>query len=163
MYECRYVCTCDVWYLNLQTFPFCDSEPEKPLPLWSAPRHKYKYKYKYNEFALPLIYKAMVRPFLEYGNVIWGPFGKTDQTRLERVQRRATRMAETVRLLRYSERRRRLGLPSLYYRRRRRDMIVLFQLFHGGLDEPPETFLCRTLAADKRPQLEAAKTKGKNT
>ena len=30
-------------------------------------------------FTLPLIYKALVRPFLEYGNVIWGPFGKTDQ------------------------------------------------------------------------------------
>ena len=32
-----------------------------------------------DETTLPLLFKSMVRPFLEYGNTIWGPFGKTDQ------------------------------------------------------------------------------------
>ena len=45
-----------------------------------------------DEVTLPLLFKSVVRPFLDYGNAIWGPFGKVDQKRLERVQRRATRM-----------------------------------------------------------------------
>ena len=62
---------------------------------------------------LPLIYKTLVRPFLEYGNVVWGPFGKTDQKRLERVQRRAIRLAHDVRRIPYSDRLRILKIPSL--------------------------------------------------
>ena len=97
-----------------------------------------------DEHTLPLLYKAMVRPYLEYGNVIWGPFRKTDQKRIERVQRRATRMVEAVRHRSYPERLRYLGLPSLHYRRRRGDMIVVYQLFHGGLNINPETFLTKS-------------------
>ena len=96
-----------------------------------------------DETTLPLLYKSMVRPFLEYGNAIWGPFGKLDQKRLERIQRRATRMVKNLRHLPYPERLRRLGLPSLYYRRRRGDMITVFQLLHGGIALTPETFLTR--------------------
>ena len=32
-----------------------------------------------NIFTLPLLFKALVRPLLEYGNVIWGPQYKLDQ------------------------------------------------------------------------------------
>jgi hypothetical protein len=31
-----------------------------------------------DEFTLPLLYKTLVRPHLEYGNVIWGPHFKMD-------------------------------------------------------------------------------------
>ena len=96
-----------------------------------------------DEFTLPLLYKSIVRPFLEYGNTIWGPFGKMDQQRLERVQRRATRMVKAVKHLPYPDRLRHLKLPSLYYRRRRGDMVTVYQLFHGGVDVPSETFLTR--------------------
>ena len=34
----------------------------------------------------------MVRPILEYGNVIWGPHYVLDQRKLEGVQRRATKL-----------------------------------------------------------------------
>ena len=55
---------------------------------------------------------------------------------MERVQRRATRLVDEIRTEPYSERLRLLGLPSLYYRRRRGDMIAVFQMltdvkFHG--------------------------------
>ena len=33
---------------------------------------------------LPLLYKTLVRPHLEYGNVIWGPFNRADQRLIER-------------------------------------------------------------------------------
>ena len=82
-----------------------------------------------------------MRPTLEYGNTIWGPFSRTEQKRVERVQRRATRMVKSVRHLSYSDRLRHLKLPSLLYRRRRGDMITVYQLIHGGMDIPPGKFL----------------------
>ena len=96
-----------------------------------------------DETTLPLLYKALVRPFLEFGNAVWGPFSKGDQKRLEKVQRRATRMVESIKHLPYPERLERLRLPSLFYRRRRGDMLTVYQLFHGGIDVPATTFFTK--------------------
>ena len=57
-----------------------------------------------DESTLPLVHTAMVRPFIENENVIWGPFDKTDQERLEKVQRRATKMVSSVKHLSYEDR-----------------------------------------------------------
>ena len=103
-----------------------------------------------DETTLPLLFKSMVRPFLEYGNTIWGPFGKTDQKQPERVQRRATRMVKAIRHQPYQERLRLLELPSLYYRRRRGDMVTVYQLLHGGMDVEPERFLRRNESEQTR-------------
>ena len=89
---------------------------------------------------LPVLYKTLVRPHLEYGNLIWGPFNRADQKLIERVQRRATRLVPEIKGLPYPERLRRLGLPSLYYRRRRGDMIAMYQVFNGGMDIQPDEF-----------------------
>ena len=89
---------------------------------------------------LPLLFKTLVRPHLEYGNLVWGPFNRADQRLVERVQRRATRLVESIRHKPYEERLHRLDLPSLYYRRRRGDMIHVYQLFHGGVDADPRKF-----------------------
>lgn len=87
-----------------------------------------------NEVTLPLLFKSLVRPHLEYGNLVWGPFNRADQRAVERVQRRATRLVADIRHLEYQERLRVLKLPSLYYRRRRGDMIHVYQMLHGGVD-----------------------------
>ena len=44
-----------------------------------------------NRKTLPILYKALVRPHLEYANVVWGPNYIGDCDRMERVQRRATK------------------------------------------------------------------------
>ena len=41
-----------------------------------------------DEKTLPLLYKTMVRPQLEYCNTAWGPHYKLDQQVIERVQRK---------------------------------------------------------------------------
>ena len=99
-----------------------------------------------NERTLPLLYTTLVRPHLEYGNLVWGPFNRADQKLVERVQRRATRLVSNLRHLPYEQRLRVLQLPSLYYRRRRGDMIHMYQMFHGGVDANPS--LIFTLASD---------------
>ena len=77
------------------------------------------------------LYMTLVRPILEYANIAWGPTFITDQKSLEKVQRRATKMLPELYNLTYAERLRHLKLPSLYYRRRRGDMIFVYQLFHN--------------------------------
>ena len=95
---------------------------------------------------LPLLFKTLVRPHLEYGNIVWGPFNRTDQKLVERVQRRATKKIPELRDLPYTERLQALKLPSLYYRRRRGDMIAMYQMLHGGIDLDSHDFFERSTA-----------------
>lgn len=59
---------------------------------------------KVDRQTLPLLYKTLVRPHIEYGNAIWGPFFKEDQKLIERVQRRATKLVQDICHLPYQER-----------------------------------------------------------
>ena len=86
-----------------------------------------------DDFILPLLYKTMVRPILEYSNSVWGPVLCGDQDRIERVQRRATKMVPAIRHLPYQDRLRSLNLPSLHYRRMRGDMILVYQILTGKI------------------------------
>ena len=85
---------------------------------------------------LPLLYKTLIRPILEYGNSIWGPHFILDQQAVERTQRRATRMIQSLKDLPYHDRLCQLNLPSLTYRRRRGDMILMYQLTHNLINIP---------------------------
>ena len=89
---------------------------------------------------LPLLFKTLVRPHLEYGGCIWGPFSKADQKAVERVQRRATKLVPELRHKPYPERLRLLDMPSLYHRRRRGDMIKTYQILHAELDLQSDSF-----------------------
>ena len=99
---------------------------------------------------LPLLYKTLVRPVLEYGNAVWGPYNVEDQKLVERVQRRATKLVGEIRGLPYGERLKILKLPSLQYRRRRGDIILMHQLTHGRLDIQREQFFQNPATATTR-------------
>ena len=80
------------------------------------------------------LYKSIVRPILEYGNLVWGPYYKTDIQKLEKIQWKGTRMIKSIRNLDYEERLKVLNLPSLYYRRYRGDMIAVYNMLHDKYD-----------------------------
>lgn len=79
---------------------------------------------------LPL-YKSFVRPHLEYASVVWSPLYKKDIISIENVQRRATKIIPGFKDMSYEDRLKSLGLPTLYYRRDRADMIQLFKIMKG--------------------------------
>ena len=51
-----------------------------------------------------LLYKALIRPHIEYGNVIWHPFLRKDIESVEKVQKRATKLVPELKDLTYIER-----------------------------------------------------------
>ena len=53
---------------------------------------------------MKMLYIAMVRPHLEYGNAIWGPFYQGDIKMVEAVQHRATTLIPHLRDKPYEER-----------------------------------------------------------
>ena len=80
------------------------------------------------------LYKSLVRPHLEYGNVIWSPLLKRQSAAIEKVQRRATKLVRDVKDLPYEQRLIALSLPSLKYRRFRGDLIQYFKI-RSGIDD----------------------------
>ena len=90
---------------------------------------------------LPLLFKSMVRPHLEYGNVIWGPHYKGDQEMVEKVQKRATKLISNIWHLPYVQRLKILKLPSLMHRRRRGDMLETYKIITNKANIDKNHFL----------------------
>ena len=77
------------------------------------------------------IYKAIVRPHLEYCIQAWRPHLRKDIDLIEKVQRRATKLIPEFRGLAYEDRLKRCKLTTLETRRSRGDMIEVFKILKG--------------------------------
>ena len=86
------------------------------------------------------LYKALVRPHLEYGNMIWCPRLKRQSIAVEKVQRRATKLLKECKNMTYPERLQYLNLFSLKGRRLRGDMIETYKIYHRETDLVWDTF-----------------------
>ena len=98
----------------------------------------------------PTLFVTLVRPHLESGNILWHLRFKLDADKVERVQRRATRIVPGFSNLPYEERLRVLSLHSLYYRRRQWDMITVYKLLNGLLGVSEELFFTRAIHSATR-------------
>ena len=82
-----------------------------------------------------LIYKALIRPHIEYCVQIWSPSTRYGNwsiiLELEKVQRKFTRLISGIGPLPYGERLRRLGLTTLAERRLRGDLIETYKIVNG--------------------------------
>jgi hypothetical protein len=83
-----------------------------------------------------LLYRTLVRPILEYGNVSWCLITKEDSDALERIQRRATRMICGLTNMEYPQRLQVLNIPTLLFRRHRGDMIEIYKYLHHLQENP---------------------------
>ena len=86
--------------------------------------------YKEKSLIIPL-YKAIVRPHLEYCIQAWNPYLRKDVDMLEKIQRRATKLIPGLRDLTYEERLNECGLTTLETRRLRGDQIEVFKILNG--------------------------------
>jgi hypothetical protein len=77
------------------------------------------------------LYKSLVRPRLEYCVQAWSPHLRKDIDRIERVQRRATKMIEGLGDVSYEGRLQQTELLSLEKRRVRGDLIQVFKIMKG--------------------------------
>ena len=77
------------------------------------------------------LYKTLVRPKVEYCMTVAQPVFKKDKEKIERVQRRATKLVKGMENKAYSERLEELKLPSLEYRRKRADVIQTYKIMNN--------------------------------
>ena len=80
------------------------------------------------------LFRALVRPHLEYAQAVWHPTKRMHINALERVQRRASKQVPGLRSLSYPDRLRRLKLPTLVFRRLRGDMVEVYKSLHHVYD-----------------------------
>jgi hypothetical protein len=93
----------------------------------------YSVLYGTGRIMIPL-YKILIKPILENGNVVWSPKSIKDIHLLENLQRRNTKIIIGTDDKEYEERLRFLKLPSLEYRRSRGDMIETYKITNGMCD-----------------------------
>ena len=77
------------------------------------------------------MYKAIVRPYLEYCKHAWSPYLRKNIDMLEKIQRRATKLITGQRDLSYEERLKECGLTTLETRRLKGDQIEVINILNG--------------------------------
>ena len=83
----------------------------------------------FTEAKISILYKAIIRPILEYASVVWNPILKKDIYKLEKVQRRCLRLCPTD-----------IKLPTLEERRRQNDMVETYKYMTHRYKTAPSTF-----------------------
>ena len=77
------------------------------------------------------LYTSFVRHHIEYAIPVWCPHLRKHIKQLENVQIRATKLVDGMKEMEYTERLRKLDLPTLLHRRERGDMIQVWKHFNA--------------------------------
>ena len=111
---------------------------------------------------MTLLFKALVRPILEYAVAVWCPYKKKHIIEIEKVQRQFTKHIKGLKKLSYPDRLSTLKLPSLEFRRLRGDFIEVYKILHKIYD-PLTTNSLLTLDVNLRTRTNTLKLKKNRT
>ncbi len=89
------------------------------------------------------ILTTMIRPKLEYAEVIWSPYKKKQIYKLERIQRIAIKMLPELKYLSYEESLKDMQLTTLQ-ERREKDLITIYKLINDLEKFDREDLLLKT-------------------
>ena len=82
------------------------------------------------------IWKALIRPHLDYGSPVWAPTYQKDITKIEDVLRNFTRRCPAIAGLHYWDRLRALKLMSCERRMERFIILYTFKIIRKEVDDP---------------------------
>ena len=87
----------------------------------------------YNRYAFSCLFKSLVRPILEYAAPVWSPYQNKDIESLEKVQRRASRLALKQKCgeMNYEDRYRLLNCQTLEKRREFLSLVQCYKIVFG--------------------------------
>jgi len=88
-----------------------------------------------------MLYKSLVRSYLEYANSRRNLHRVGLIKELEKVQKHATKLVISIKNLTYKDRLKRLKLPTLKYRRIRGDVIELYKILTNKYDNRVNLYL----------------------
>ena len=101
-----------------------------------------------NREIFSMLYKSLVRPILEYACPVWSPYLIKDKLEIEKVQRRASRIAlgQKLREMSYEERSILLNWNTLPHRRKYLSVVECYKTVFGlnGLDFDDYFEFCRS-------------------
>ena len=103
-----------------------------------------------SEKVILTLYNSLVRPHLEYCVQFWSPYYRKDIEKLEKIQRRVTKMIPRLRNKSYENRLKELNLFSLSKRRLRGDLIETFKMFNGYTNINSEKLFTRVRSNSTR-------------
>ena len=112
---------------NLQFKNHLSAKANKANQVWGTIKRTFKHM---NTYIFKKLFCAHVRSQLEYAVQVWSPHYRKDINTIESVQRRATKYIPGYEELSYTERLKRLDLPTLHYRRLRGSMIEVYKMFN---------------------------------
>ena len=77
------------------------------------------------------LYKTYIRPQIEFAIPVWNPYRQKDIEKLEKVQRRVSKIPTQLSKMQYEDRIKRMGLTSHQIRRQRGDLIQQYKIENG--------------------------------
>ena len=104
-----------------------------------------------------ILYKTLVRPVLDYCIPVWRPYAKKDTFKLEKVQKRFTKMIEGLNKKTYEQRICKLGITTLEDRHYRADMLQVYKILNDGKNMYPDKFLELNIRAGRKNSLKLFK------
>ena len=81
------------------------------------------------------LFKALVRPILEYAHVVWHPLHIKNKKIIENVLCRASKQVPCCKDLSYKERLTKLKIPCMIYRKLRGDQIEVYKMLNNHYDK----------------------------